>query len=108
MVNRDYRLITLILKEILDIGRYTNNIDEEQFMLNDEKQKAVCLSFQNIGEYVHKLSPEFKVSHSGIDWTDIYGFRNIVAHHYAKVKMTQVWYMVLNDLPQLKVELEKI
>jgi len=37
-----------------------DGIPENMFMLNKEKQKAVCLSFQNIGEYVKNISNELK------------------------------------------------
>ncbi|MDR3543493.1 MAG: DUF86 domain-containing protein [Desulfosporosinus sp.] len=87
---------------------FTNGISEIKFMLNKEKQKAVCLSFQNIGEYVKNISEELKDLYSDVEWVEIYGFRNIVAHEYSKIKMSQVWQMVQEDLPHLKSDIENI
>ena len=88
--NRDQKLLKQISEEITDIECFTNGISENKFMLNKEKQKAVCLSFQNIGEYVKNISKEVKDRYNEVEWVEIYGFRNIVAHEYSKIKMSQV------------------
>lgn len=106
--NRDEKLLERIIGEIIDIESFTRDIFEEQFMHNIEKQKAVCLSFQNIGEYVKNISKELKLQHENVQWTEIYGFRNIVAHEYANIKMSDVWLMVKEDLYQLKEDVENI
>jgi len=106
--NRDHKLLTQISEEITDIEFFTVGITENKFMLNKEKQKAVCLSFQNIGEYVKNISQELKDRYNDVEWVEIYGFRNIVAHEYSKIKMSQVWQMVQEDLPHLKADVENI
>ena len=106
--NRDGKLLEQIFEEIADIECFTVGITENKFMLNKEKQKAVCLSFQNIGEYAKNISIDLKELHDEVEWAEIYGFRNIVAHEYSKVKMSQVWQMIEEDLPDLKRNLEKI
>lgn len=106
--NRDQKLLKQIFEEITDIECFTDGITENKFMLNKEKQKAVCLSFQNIGEYVKNISKELKALYNDVEWVEIYGFRNIVAHEYSKIKMSQVWQMVQEDLPHLRADVEKI
>lgn len=106
--NRDKKLLINIFEEIVDIELFTDGISENAFMLNKEKQKAVCLSFQNIGEYVKNISQDLKDKNEDVEWSEIYGFRNIVAHEYSKIKMSGVWQMVKEDLPRLKLDIEKI
>lgn len=60
--NRDGKLLNKIFEEITDIEYFTDGISENEFMLNKEKQKAVCLSFQNIGEYVKGISKKMYTS----------------------------------------------
>lgn len=84
--NRDGKLLNKIFEEITDIEYFTDHITENEFMLNKEKQKAVCLSFQNIGEYVKNISKELKDVYDDVEWAEIYSFRNIVAHEYSKIK----------------------
>jgi len=43
-----------------------------------------------------------------VEWTEIYGFRNIVAHEYSKIKMSEVWQMIQEDLLKLRVDIERI
>ena len=43
-----------------------------------------------------------------IEWIRIKGFRNLVAHDYFGVDAEEVWQIILNDLPILKTEIEKI
>jgi len=106
--NRDGKLLNKIFEEISDIEYFTDGIIENEFMLNKEKQKAVCLSFQNIGEYVKNISKELKDIYYEVEWAEIYGFRNIVAHEYSKIKMSEVWQMIKEDLPHLRADIEKI
>jgi uncharacterized protein with HEPN domain len=106
--NRDQKLLKQISEEITDIECFTKGITENKFMLNKEKQKAVCLSFQNIGEYVKNISKELKDLYADVEWIEIYGFRNIVAHEYTKIKMSRVWQMVQEDLPHLRAAIDEI
>ena len=106
--NKDKRWLERMLGEIEDIEQFILNITENQFMFNKEKQKAICLSLQNIGEYVKNISDRLKSKNNDIEWSGIYGFRNIVAHDYAKIRMEQVWQMVQNDLPKLRHDIEKM
>lgn len=107
-INRDLNLIEKIFEEITDIENFTDKIVEERFMYDKEKQKAVCLSFQNIGEYSNNISDELKHKYSNVEWRNMKGFRNLIAHEYGKVSMGQVWNMVKVDLPRLKSEIQKM
>ena len=98
----DRKIIEYILKEIEDIEDFADGVSENEFVRDTEKQKAVCLSFQNIGNYSALLSEEFVKEHDRIPWHSVYGFRTIVAHTYHKVDMTIVWEMIKSDIPELK------
>ena len=103
MRNRDDRdLLKYMLKEIEDIEDFVSGVSENEFAKNIEKQKAVCLSFQNIGNYAHRLSEQFVEEYHTIPWSAVYGFRTMVAHEYHNVDMDRVWLMVEDDVPQLK------
>ena len=43
-----------------------------------------------------------------LDGSSIKGFRNIIAHQYFGIDAEEVWGIILNELPILRVELEKI
>lgn len=106
--NDDTLFIEMTLNEINDITSYLEGVSEERFMLNSEKQKAVCLSIQNIGNYCSKISDEIKNTNKHIDWINITGLRNVIAHEYGKVQMPRVWSIIQNDLSQLEYDLKVI
>lgn len=70
--------------------------------------KMYTVNFVVIGEMVEKLSEKFKREHNNIEWIKIKGFRNIVAHDYFGIDAEEVWQIIKNKIPSLKIELEKL
>ncbi len=58
--------------------------------------------------YRHIISKIFKDANPQIEWNRIKGFRNLVAHDYFGIDAEEVWQIISNDLPILKVKIEKI
>ena len=71
-------------------------------------QDACSLVIIQIGEFVGRLSDEFKDDHPEIPWNDIKGMRNIHAHNYDNVMFDLVWESISEDLPYLKEYLEQL
>lgn len=61
-----------------------------------------------IGEFVGRLSDEFKDDHPEIPWNDIKGMRNIHDYNYDNVMFDLVWESISEDLPYLKEYLEQL
>ena len=61
-----------------------------------------------IGEAAGKVSAEIRSQYGAIPWQDISGMRNRLIHAYFDVDLDVVWTTVTKDLPQLKIDLEKI
>lgn len=66
------------------------------------------MNFVVIGEMVDKISDEFKRNHSKIEWVKIKGFRNIVAHDYFGIDAEEVWQIIKNKIPRLKIEITSL
>jgi uncharacterized protein with HEPN domain len=66
------------------------------------------MNFIVIGEMVARLSDEFTMGNSHIDWHKIKGFRNILAHDYFGIDAEEVWDIIKKHLPKLKSDIEKI
>lgn len=56
------------------------------------------MNFIVLGEEVGKLSDETKNKATNINWHKIYGFRNIVAHHYFGINADIVWQIIQTDI----------
>lgn len=54
-----------------------------------------------IGEASTSLSDEFKSGLPEIDWRDISALRILLAHHYHRVDVGQVWEMAAHAVPDL-------
>jgi uncharacterized protein with HEPN domain len=73
-----------------------------------ESFDATIMNFIVLGEFVGKLSEQFKDNHPEIDWRKIYAFRNVPAHDYFGIYPAEVWEIITRDLPSLKGRLERI
>ena len=109
MSNHDKQILIKILKEIEIITFLTNDINDCENFINDEKTKrAVCMTLINIGELVKSLSDEIKTEHKSIPWRAISGMRDIAAHKYQTIRMEDVWTTITNDIPILYKEISII
>jgi uncharacterized protein with HEPN domain len=90
-----------ILEAIERIDRYTEDMDEVQFLQSEMVQDAVIRNFEIIGEASHNIEnhfPEYAVAHPELPLAFAYQMRNAVAHGYFKVDQEIVWKTVQNDL----------
>lgn len=69
---------------------------------------AVVRALEIVGEAASKITPETRAQFSQIKWPDMIGMRNRIVHDYLNVDYDIVWKVVIEDLPDLITELEKI
>jgi uncharacterized protein with HEPN domain len=75
--------------------------EEEEFRENISLQYGCVFSLEQIGEHVKRLSPEIKKEHTDVDWKNIAGMRDFIAHNYFNVNISRVRYAVLKGVPPL-------
>ena len=91
-----------IRESIAKIEKYTNGIEEDMFMSDDQLQDAVIRQLQIIGEAAKRLSDDTTAKYSEVDWKDIAGMRDKLVHNYFGVDLDAVWDTVVQDLPKLR------
>jgi len=98
-----------------DIKEYTNkiltsteNISEKQFIEDIVLQSAVIRWLEIIGEAAKYVSNEVKKKYPNLPWKEMAAMRDVVAHDYADLIIEDIWKTVINDIPKLKTEIEKI
>jgi uncharacterized protein with HEPN domain len=75
----------------------------------DELLQSHCLRLlQIIGEAARALPPEVRDLAPEIPWKNVIGMRTILVHGYFEIDTEVVWDAIVNDLPQLKPQLEKL
>lgn len=104
-----------IKKLLFDILTSVNNIEEylggkrifEEYNSNPMLQDAVERNLEIIGEAVNKIlfiEPDIEISNS----RRIVDVRNKIIHGYDEIENAQIWGIIINHLPTLKSEVEKL
>jgi len=109
MLNKDYYILLSLLETILKIEKYTANYSSsDDLYVNDRDFDAAMMNFIVLGQEVGKLSEEIKFKNPHVNWSKIYGLRNIIAHHYFGINADLVWQIIKNDLPILKEQIKQL
>ena len=106
-MRRDVERLQDILDAIAAIERYTSQgrqtFDEQELI-----QVWVVHHLQIIGEAANSLSADLMSQYSEVPWAQIVAFRNLVVHEYFRVSLNLVWAIAQNNLPPLKVSVERM
>lgn len=108
MNNKDIQIIQKILSEIEVIDQLVEGFGINTFVADERTKRAVCMTLINIGELVKNLSEDFKSTNTAIPWKSIAGMRDITAHKYQTLKMSDVWHTVEQDIPIVKEHILKL
>jgi uncharacterized protein with HEPN domain len=109
MQTKDQHCLEAIIEATDKILEYTSGFNSADEFDNDHLIfDATMMNFVVIGEMVNKLSDEFKNSHPELEWNKIRGFRNIVAHDYFGIDAEEVWQIVKNRIPDLKIDITNL
>ena len=108
MPHSDVAYLYHILDAIARISEYLRDVTEEDFQRRYLIQDGVIRQMEIIGEATKQLSKELRGKYAHIPWGDIAGMRDKLTHHYFGVDMGEVWLTAIEDIPALKVEVERI
>lgn len=95
-----------ILESIQKIESYINEIAEQEFIADQEKQDAVIRRLEIIGEAVKKIPDEVRDQYTTVPWRQIAGLRDIVVHEYFGVSPSLIYKTVTSDLSALKTTIQ--
>ena len=88
--------------------RYVGGLTREQFEADERTYDAVLRNLEIIGEAVKHLPDEARSRAPNIEWRNIAGFRDVVAHAYFGIDNEIVWDIVTNKVPEILREIEAI
>lgn len=104
----DEPYIRHMLDAIADIEESTDGISKEEFVEDKDIRDANIRRLEVIGEAVKNLSQDFRKNNKEIEWARIAGTRDTMIHKYFGVNLDIVWDIIKQDLPDLKVKLQKM
>ncbi|MCK4260932.1 MAG: DUF86 domain-containing protein [Halanaerobiales bacterium] len=108
MRNKDIQSLQDILYSIDLIFRYIKGISKQDFFISQEKQDLVIHRLEIIGEATKRLSDDFRVKHSEIEWAPMAGMRDVLIHQYDGIDLEIVWETVQQKLPIIEEKLKRI
>lgn len=104
MLTKDYDTLANIVEAAEKIEKYVAGfLDADDLYQDSRTFDAVLMNFIVIGEMAAKLSEDFKTNNPEIEWWKIKGLRNIVAHDYFGVDAEEIWQIIHNKIPVLKL-----
>lgn len=80
----------------------------EEFESNQLLHTWVLFHLLVIGEAASTLSLALQEANPDIPWRQITSMRHFVIHEYFDIDLTQIWAVILHDLPELKTSIMRI
>ena len=108
MNKRDRVILNKIVDEASIITLILQNVDETAFLNNEEKMRAVCMTLVNIGELVKNMTDELRSNNQHIPWKDLAGLRDVTAHGYFTLRMSDIWIYAAIELPEHVIRIKEL
>lgn len=93
------------LEKIVD---YTKELSENDFISSPKTQDAVIRQLEIIGEATKHISKNFRDKNSEVPWKKLAGLRDKLIHDYMGVDIPAIWKSIENDLPPLRMQIDKL
>jgi len=105
--NSSYERLLHIQKAILEIESFTSIADINHFLNDQLLASAVLFQFSVIGEAIIHIETSLLEKYD-YPWYKVRALRNLISHEYFHIKLEAVWNIIVNDLPELKNEINII
>ena len=94
---RAAHMVAAAIKAAQQVGTATYEEFEDHPMMAD----AVIRNLEIIGEAANGISDEFKENYHALNWFQIRGLRNRLAHDYVDTSLEVIYDIVKHDIPKL-------
>ena len=104
-IHEEERSWRLYIQDMIDCGEkvlsYTDGLDQETFTAETLVYDATLRNLELIGEAATHIPSEVREVHLEIQWRDIIGTRNRLAHSYLGIDDDVIWDIIQTDVPNL-------
>lgn len=97
-----------IVRSIVEIEGYSQGMDYEDYVTNEEARTAVAMNLSMIGNEAALLSDDFKNQYDEIDMRVLENLKNANYNEEMEIDHHYVWFVISKDLPLMKEKLADI
>jgi len=105
---RDMSYLWDMRKYALEITGFMDGVVHVRFTENKMIRYAVERLLLIVGEAANHVSADFQKAHPEIEWAQIIGLRNILAHEYGEVRVDKIYLAATKSIPDLLRKIEPI
>lgn len=95
-----------ILEAIGNIEHASKNLTMQDLTSNVILRHGLTWNIMVIGEAANKLTKDFCAAHPETDWRAITGMRNVLVHDYYQINESELFSVIMDDIPPLKSQIE--
>ncbi|MGG6265732.1 HepT-like ribonuclease domain-containing protein [Leptolyngbya sp. AN03gr2] len=107
-MERDLQSLLDMLQSAQIVMNYIAGRSRAELTTDLQFQDAIIRRLLIIGEAARRISETTRQTLTTIPWFAINGMRNRLVHEYDEIDLDTVWDTVINSLPMLISELERI
>jgi len=97
-----------IRDEIDAVSLYVRDFDLQSYTQSYAAQRVVERALQIISEAVRALPRELLADYPDVDWVRIERIGNFLRHEYHQLDTVRLWKITMEELPPLRVVIEKM
>jgi len=90
------------------IFEYVKDMDYGAWREDRKTIDAVIRNIEIIGEAAANIPEDIQEQYTDIPWYQMKGMRNVLIHEYFGVDIDVLWKTVSEDLPALKIMIQKL
>jgi uncharacterized protein with HEPN domain len=98
----------LHIRDAIDRIRTYTASGREAFFAETLVQDAVMRNLEVVGEAAKRVSDETRSQAPALPWREMAGLRDKLIHDYFGVDLALVWHVVVDELPAIHAQLDKL
>ena len=104
---RDKERLHHILEAIEVVEQGLSVYTKDELLNNPLLYYGLVKQIEIIGEAANLLTEDFRANHTDVNWRPIINMRNVLVHDYIHISKEMLWVTITQDIPQLKLYIER-
>ena len=107
-IPRDHGRLEHMLSAINNVQQFLDGKTFDDLCHDKMLSYAVVKNIEIVGEAANNLTKELQTLHPEVCWRDVISMRHVLVHDYYNIDARTAWQTAKENLPSLKVQVERI